>query len=419
MLKRTSLAALVLAVAALTAAPALAAPAPVGSWQLNEGAGTAVADSSGNGNDGVLSGGTTWVSGVSGSALSFDGSTGQVKVSDNNALEPHTAVTVSAWVKHAGSPGAFRYIAAKGGNSCVAASYGLYSGPNGGLEFYVSQKKGSVYARSPDAGQGVWDGKWHLAVGTYDGNAIRLYVDGNEVGAGTSWPGALEYLLPSSNDFYIGNYPNCQPHHFAGAIDGVMVWDRALSAAQIRSLNPGTTVPTSPDPPSTTGAGSPGAGGGQSPSGPTGNSGSSSGTASTNNAVPAIRGLKLSTTTVTVDVHGHVVLAAGTGLSITYTESKAAKLTVTLLRVESGVRRGGRCVKPTAKTRRLPRCTRFVVVNRLVRVDRAGHLTLRLDRLLRGRLSPGTYRFDITPRANGKVGKTASARFVVRRSPQH
>ena len=418
MLKRTSLAALVVAAAALTAAPALASPGPVGNWQLNEGAGTKVADSSGSGNNGVLSRGTTWVPGVSGSALSFDGSTGQLKVSDNNALEPHTAVTVSAWVKHAGSPGTYRYIAAKGGNSCIAASYGLYSGPNGGLEFYVSKEQGSVYARSPDAGQAVWDGKWHLAVGTYDGNAIRLYLDGKEVGSGTSWPGALEYLLPSSNDFYIGNYPSCQPHHFPGDIDSVMVWDRALGAAEIRSLIPGTTVPTSPDPPSTTGGGSPGGGGGQSPSGPTGTSGSGT-PPSTSYVVPAIRGLKLSTSSVRVDVHGHVVLAARTGLSITYTESKAAQLTVTLLRAQSGVRRGGRCVKPTAKTRRLRRCTRFVVVSSLVRVDRAGHLTLRLDQLLRGRLSPGTYRFDVTPRANGKVGKTVSARFVVRRSPHH
>jgi hypothetical protein len=111
-----------------------------------------------------------------------------------------------------------------------------------------------------------------------------------------------------------------------------------------------------------------------------------------------------------------VVLAARGGLSITYTESKAASLTVTLLRSEPGVRRGGRCLKPTAKTRRLKACRRFVVVHSLVHTDRAGHLTLRLDQLLRGRLSPGTYRFDVTPRANGKTGRTASVIFVVRRS---
>ena len=60
--------------------------------------------------------------------------------------------------------------------SCAAASYGLYTGPNGGLEFYVSSSRGTVYVRSPDAGAGVWDGGWHMVVGTYDGNTVRLFV---------------------------------------------------------------------------------------------------------------------------------------------------------------------------------------------------------------------------------------------------
>ncbi|MGZ4313527.1 MAG: LamG domain-containing protein [Solirubrobacteraceae bacterium] len=417
MLNRLPLAALVLVIAALTAAPALGATGPVGIWTLDEGSGTTVTDGSGNGNNGVLSGGTTWVPGISGSAVGFDGFSGQIKVEDNDALEPAGAITVSAWVKHAGSPGTYRYIVAKGGNGCIAASYGLYSGPSGGLQFYVSQHHGSVYARSPDAGQGIWDGNWHLAVGTYDGTTIRLYVDGVEVGSGTAWTGALEYLLPSSNDFYIGNYPSCQDHWFAGAIDDVMVWGRALSASEISAMVPGSSNPTGPNPPSTPGAGGgQNGGGGQDGSGGTG-SGSGTRTAPKNkDLLPSIRGLELSTSTVTLNTQGHVVLAPKTGLSITYTESQAAKLTVTLLRSASGVRRGGRCVTPTAKTRRLKHCTRFVVLSSFIRTDRAGRLTLRLDQLLHGRLSPGTYRLDVTPRANGKVGKTVSVRFVVRRS---
>ena len=237
-----------------------------------------------------------------------------------------------------------------------------------------------------------------------------------EVGSGTAWAGALEYLLPSSNDFYIGNYPSCQPHWFAGAIDNVMVWGRALSASEISAMVPGATNPTNPNPPST-----PSGGGGQNGAGGQGGGGTGpgSGTRTTpknKDLPPSIHGLKLSTSTVTVNTQGHVVLASRTGLSIAYTESQAAKLTVTLLRSATGVRRGGRCVTPTAKTRRLKRCERFVVVNSFIHTDRAGRLTLRLDQLLHGRLSPGTYRLDVTPRANGKVGKTVSVRFVVRRA---
>ena len=122
-------------------------------------------------------------------------------------------MTVSAWIKHAGSPGNYRYVVAKGANGCIAASYGLYSGPNGGLEFYVSQGHGSVYARSPDAGQHVWDGQWHLAVGTYDGSTVRLYIDGGRGRVRDPMGRARSNTCcPNSNDFYIGNYPGCSDH---------------------------------------------------------------------------------------------------------------------------------------------------------------------------------------------------------------
>src|SRR5438270_13060672 len=101
MINRISFVAAALVTAALIASPAVAATAPVGVWKLDEGSGTHVADGSGNGNNGVMSGGVSWVTGAEGSALSFDGGTGGVKVSDNTVLEPASTVTISAWVKPA------------------------------------------------------------------------------------------------------------------------------------------------------------------------------------------------------------------------------------------------------------------------------------------------------------------------------
>jgi hypothetical protein len=233
--RRLSSVAVFFLITAFTASPALASSGPVGVWNLDEGGSAQVKDSSGKGNDGVLSGGATWVAGHSGTALGFDGSSGEAKVPNSASLEP-TAVTVSAWVQQQGTPGNYRYIVAKGATGCIAASYGLYSGPNGGLEFYVSKTRGTTFARSPDAGDGVWDGAWHLAVGTYDGSTIRLYVDGAEVGSGTAYPGSLEYLLHDSNDLFIGNYPGCSAHEFLGVIDDVTVWNRALPQAEVQAL---------------------------------------------------------------------------------------------------------------------------------------------------------------------------------------
>ena len=424
MLNRFSFVVALLVAAALTASPALAASGPVGQWKLDEGQGTTVVDSSGNGNPGVLSGGVSWVQGVFGPGLAFDGHSGQVKVADNLALEPAKTVTVSAWVEHDGSPGAYRYIVAKGGNGCIAASYGLYSGPNGGLAFYAAQNHGTVYARSPDAGQRVWDGKWHLVVGTYDGSTIRLYVDGVQVGSGTSWPGDLEYLLPNSNDFYIGNYPSCAPHGFLGNIDDVSVWDRALSAGEIKALMPAS------DPPPTGGSGTggsgtgdsgaPGAGNGSGGSGGTGTGqGNTGGGSNDKQPPPSVHNLKLSSSTLTVNSDGQIIAQGASGFSLTYTESRAAKLTVTLLRSETGARRDGRCVAPRHRQRHARTCKRYVVVSTFMHSDRAGRLTVPLNQLFHRRLAPGSYRLDLTPRAQGKAGKTVSLRFVVRAAHAH
>lgn len=415
MLNRISFVAAALVTAALMASPALATTAPVGVWKLDEGSGTRVADSSGSGNNGVMSGGASWGSGVFGPGLDFDGASGQVKVADNLALEPKSTVTVSAWIKHSGSPGRFRYVLAKGAYGCIAASYGLYSGPDGGLEFYVSKTHGSDFARSPDAGEGVWDGGWHLAVGTYDGTTIRLYVDGTQVGSGTVWGGSLEYLLLSSNDFYIGNYPGCADHEFMGSIDDVRVWNRTLSDSEISALSPPPAAPpTQPTPPSGgSGAGSGGAGGTHNTGG-----GGSTGTPKGGTAAPSITGVKLSSPVVTVDPQGHVISHSASGLSLTYVESQDGSLTVTLLRSEKGVRHGKSCVAPSrhAKGRS---CTHFVVLKSVMRTGQAGRLTVPFNQLFRRPLSPGTYRLDVTLRAQGKVGKTVSVLLMVRRSHAH
>jgi hypothetical protein len=226
-----------------TAATALALAASgeassslVGRWTFDEGSGTTAADSSGYGDNGTLSGGVSWVTGHWGSALAFNGVDGQVDVSDNSALESSTTgVSVSVWVKSTGSPGAYKYILAKGASGCVAASYGLYTGANGGLIFYTSSNSGTSYTLSPDAGTGVWDGSWHNVVGTFDGSTLRLYVDGTQVGSGTPDTTPISYGLPTSNDLLIGNYGGCSGLDFSGSIDQPEIWMKAMSASDVQA----------------------------------------------------------------------------------------------------------------------------------------------------------------------------------------
>jgi hypothetical protein len=204
---------------------------PVGQWDLNEGAGTVVHnDYPLRSGTGTVQGGATWVGGRFQGALAFDGS-GDVDVTNTAGLAPAN-VTLSAWVKSSGSPGDYKHIAVKGGSGCCTGSYALYTGANGGLEFYIGTSPGA-YVLSPDAGSGVWNGQWHHVVGTYDGSTVRLYVDGRQVGSGTPDSLPIDYNLPSGSDFVIGNYLWCPGLGFSGDIDEVKVFDRALSPGEI------------------------------------------------------------------------------------------------------------------------------------------------------------------------------------------
>jgi hypothetical protein len=230
--KAKGLSGLVALIALWMAAPASANVLPVGQWDLNEGVGTVAHDdfvlSSGNG---TLEGGVSWAAGRFQTGLRFNGVDGEVDVPDSPALDSSN-ITVSAWVKAYGSPGDYRYIVAKGGNGCCTGSYGLYTGANGGLEFYVATSP-TAYVVSPDAGAAIWDGRWHNVVGTFDGSFVRVYVDGQQVGSGSPDGSPIQYNLPSGSDLVIGDYPWCPGLDFNGYIDEVKVFNRALSSAGI------------------------------------------------------------------------------------------------------------------------------------------------------------------------------------------
>jgi hypothetical protein len=228
-----------LCAATLAAFPAAASAAPsplAGYWPLNEGRGQTVYDWSGNGNNGSL--GSTnsadandpsWITGKLWLGLRFSGDD-FVRIPSSPALET-SSVTVAAFVRGNGSPGMNKYVFSKGALGCMQGSYGLYTGPNNGLMFYIADENGFV--RSPDAGQGLWDGRWHLVAGTYDGNTVRVYVDGVQAGTGTPSNLVIDYSLQTSDDGAIGTYLGDCDLNFRGDLDEVSVWNKALAISDI------------------------------------------------------------------------------------------------------------------------------------------------------------------------------------------
>lgn len=208
-----------------------------GYWKFDESSGQVASDSSWNDNDGQLGSTSgsddndpTWTTDTpsgSGYALDFDGINDYVQVPDDDTLEP-SEVTVMAWVK-SGSVSSYDYILSKGAKGNTAASYALYTGGSAGLYFYIFD--GSTYVLSPNAGSGVWNDGWHHIAGTFDGSVVRLYVDGSEIGTGTSTSISIGYGLPTTDDLFIGSYNT--GYNFNGIIDEVKIYSCTLDASEI------------------------------------------------------------------------------------------------------------------------------------------------------------------------------------------
>jgi concanavalin A-like lectin/glucanase superfamily protein len=239
------LAAAITCVALLPVANAVAAQ-PIAAWPFDEGSGAVARDNGALGLDGTLTGvgGPSWIAGVEGSALRFDGND-YVAVLDTPRLEP-TKMTVAAWVRRAGSPGRFRYVFSKGASTCLRSAYGLYTASSGGAGFYVSGD-GFFTVSDQVSPSFVWDGRWHRLAGTYDGATVRLFVDGVQVGDGVTGPTHIEYGMTSRAP-YIGTYRGGCELPFNGDIDDVAVWDAALTSSQAEqdAIAPTETPATGP-----------------------------------------------------------------------------------------------------------------------------------------------------------------------------
>jgi Concanavalin A-like lectin/glucanases superfamily len=175
-------------------------------------------------------------------ALKFNGSENdyvRVPRGTSTHLEP-SKITVEAWIKpeKPADPTILPYIVAKGlsdkNNYCAFASYAVYLVENRPV-FYISD--GENYYESP-YGPIVTDGKWHHVVGTYDRAALRLYVDGVEIGAGTPQTQPIYYNYPYK-DLIIGDADGttgpCKDYNstYSGDIDEVRIWNRALTTSEV------------------------------------------------------------------------------------------------------------------------------------------------------------------------------------------
>ena len=161
-----------------------------------------------------------------------------------------------AWVKRMGSPGQYKTIVGKGALGCSDSTYAMYTGENGGLQFYVTLD-GPASAVTPAVEPAaIWDGQWarggrHVRRHDARDHAVdRRAGRRNRPGTG----GALNYAAYTLKDLAVGRYPDgacaLAGFQFSGSIDEPRVYGRALNAQEMAFLQaPDATAPrVLPDP---------------------------------------------------------------------------------------------------------------------------------------------------------------------------
>lgn len=174
---------------------------------------------------------------VNNQALQLDGNS-FVEIPDHPALKLTNKLTLEVWV-YCTDPTAPQYIISKGNDDQEMGHYGLTLF-NGFIEFWIQHFPGMILKSKFDA-----TSAWHHVAGTYDGDTMRLYIDGVQV---NTLPTKVS-MIPNTGNMYIGQlgkrntfesgtYQN-PTHSYAylyrmrGQIDEVRIWNVCRTAKDI------------------------------------------------------------------------------------------------------------------------------------------------------------------------------------------
>ncbi|MFL6076325.1 MAG: LamG-like jellyroll fold domain-containing protein [Mycobacteriales bacterium] len=201
------------------------ATGPAARWTADEGSGSTLADSAGNGHTATLTGGNTWTTGrtltAADKAVTFTGA-GQAATAGPVLADTAKNYTVSAWVRLSGT-GTSGTVLAEDGENTSALSLG-YNATDKKWSFRVAPSDtagatGQVAESATTAAAGTWT----YLTGEYDTAAkqARLYVNGELAGSV-----AVSGTFTAAGPFVIGR-------GFAGDVDDVRVWDRIVYQGEV------------------------------------------------------------------------------------------------------------------------------------------------------------------------------------------
>jgi hypothetical protein len=215
---------------------AVLADAPVGYWRFDELNGSKALDSSGHGRDGAYSGVALGVAGaVSGSsAAELDGSSSYITFGDVFDFDGTQPFSLELWIS--ASPSIQGY-------SRALSKETYASGNNDGWDLTVFIQSGKAYAKLERwvAGNVVCDATsasfdpdvYAHVVAVYSAGTVELSRNGQASGVS---PCANDLPLADTTASFVAGKPaNAADEYFAGKLDELAIYDRALGASEISS----------------------------------------------------------------------------------------------------------------------------------------------------------------------------------------
>ncbi|WP_171686592.1 family 43 glycosylhydrolase [Paenibacillus planticolens] len=214
-------------------------------YKFEEGTGTKVADSSGNGNDGIMNANATdanrWTSAnkMQGSyAANFNGGAGSSTTANyvkmpNGILQGVNEMTFAVWVRNTNTA-AWQRVFDLGNDNTHYMFYTLNSGSDSRLGIKLNTGAEQTVSGPQYNTNNVWR---HIVV-TYKNSTASVYVNGVKVGSGsvTTKPSDLETLMGGTIGNFLGKSQFSADSYFYGQMDDFRMYTSALDDNTISNL---------------------------------------------------------------------------------------------------------------------------------------------------------------------------------------